>query len=383
MQRKILLLILGISMLSLSAGCRSTPAGVGSNSSEPLELLWSRQTGGAINQPPLALTGQVIVSPVGKPLSALDPQTGKLLWQFDPPAGLWERAYASDGERVFTGLKGGRLAALKADSGELLWQADLGIESQVPSLVDQGVLYVPTTFVGAELTPNTAGKARLFALNASSGELIWAFESGNYILQTPARGADAIFVGGNYEDSEPVDEGGHTRIYALNAADGTLRWDYESEDGFPKRLSAAGGALIFVGYQDFINGIDLTSGRLRWRVDAGNWTPSFAADEDRVYFGSANTAVSALDAASGERIWQFNIPEGTFNYLLGAPAVAEGRLYFLTQHGDIFCLDAGGGDLLWQVSSGISGARTGLTYHDGNLFVGDAEGELFAYRIRQ
>lgn len=347
---------------------------------ETLALAWTIQTDGAINHPPLIVGTTVILAPSGGPLLALDLETGAAKWTFAPPEGIWERAYASDGTRVFVGVKGGSLAALDVSNGGLLWQKNLGINMQVPPLVDDGIVYVPTTFVGPELTPNEHGRAKLFALDAKTGKEIWAFESDNYILQTPTRNRKTLFVGGNFYDPTPIDEGGHTRLYALDLATGSPLWNYESEDGFPKRLYATDETLVFVAYQDFMNGVDIATGELRWRFDTGNWTPSFLGAGDMVYFSSANTQVFAVDADTGESIWQFDIPAGTFNYLLDAPILLDGKLYFLTQQGDFFALDASNGNLLWQAETEVSAARTSPAIGNGWLVIGDIEGRVFGYK---
>lgn len=344
-----------------------------------ISLAWTYPSGGAINHPPIIVAGVVIVVPSGGPLLALETDTGVLRWQFDPPDGLWDRAYASDGKRIFVGLKGGMLAALDARSGKLLWEHNLGINSQVPSLVFNDVLYVPTTFVGPELKPDTQGRAKLFALETKTGDLIWEFESDNYILQTPERRGDVIYLGGNFYDPTPIDEGGHTRIYALDAETPSVKWTYQAEDGFPKRLYVTDRTLNFVGYQDFMNGIDTETGELRWRKDTGNWTPTFLGDKQTVYVSSANTSVMAYNADSGDLRWQFDIPEGSFNYVLGAPVIVSDTLYFLTQHGDIFALYAEDGTYLWHISTGVVAARTGLTIRDNWLYFGDADGNVYVY----
>ena len=345
-----------------------------------LSLTWTIQTNGAINHPPLIVGDVLILTPSDAPLLALDLETGAAKWTFAPPEGVWERAFASDGKRVFVGLKDKCLAALDVSSGKLLWQKDLEINIQVPPLVSDGILYVPTAFVGPELKADVNGLAKLFALDAETGNELWVFESDNYILQTPEQNADALFVGGNFYDPTPVDEGGHTRIYALDPATGLPLWNYESEDGFPKRLYATDTTLVFVGYQDFMNGVNIGTGELRWRFDTGNWTPSFLGAEDVAYFSSANTLLFALDANTGESIWQFNIPEGTFNYLLNAPILLDGKLYFLTQQGDFFALDAASGALLWQAPTEISAARTSPAIGNGWLVIGDIEGKVYGYK---
>lgn len=345
-----------------------------------LALAWTTKTDGAINHPPLIVGETVILALSGSPLLALDLETGAAKWTFAPPEGIWERAYASDGRRVFVGVKGGSLAALDVSNGKVVWQKDLGINVQVPPFVDDGIVYASTAFVGPELKPNVDGHAKLFALEAKTGKEIWVFESDDYILQTPARNGETLFVGGNFYDPTPIDEGGHTRIYALDLATGSPLWNYESEDGFPKRLYATEQTLVFVGYQDFMNGVDIATGKLRWRFDTGNWTPSFLSAGDVIYFSSANTQVFAVNADTGESIWQFDIPSGTFNYLLDAPILLDGNLHFLTQQGDFFALDASNGQLLWQAATEVSAARTSPAIGNGWLVIGDIEGRVFGYR---
>jgi len=342
-------------------------------------LAWTYDAGGAINHPPLPVGDVVIAAPAQGPLIALDIATGALRWQFDPPARIWDRAYTSDGRFLFVGIEGGRLVALDAQTGEVQWEKTLGINVQHPPVVAEGILYVPTTFVGTGLLGDPSGKAVLFALNPEDGRELWAFESDNYILQSPFRFGDTVYLSGSYEAPEEVEEGGQMRLYALSAADGRVRWTYESDDGFPKQLYANETAVAYIAYQDFANGIDARSGELLWRKDTGNWVPTLSGAADIIYFGSANTVVHALNVTDGTVAWKFDIPEGTFNYLLGAPVRASDTLYFLTQQGDIMALNALNGVLRWHIGTDIT-SHTGLSVSDGWLFIGDDKGVVYAFK---
>ncbi|MCP4363259.1 MAG: PQQ-binding-like beta-propeller repeat protein [Chloroflexi bacterium] len=371
-------LVIIILFLTLTACNNDASSAVYPPDPETMFQEWSISAGRPFNHPPLPLGNQIIVVPEQGPLLALDAATGDINWQYDPPGRIWDRAYASDGEQVFVGIEGGQLVALDANGGDVRWQADLGINSQHPSLVAGDLLYVPTTFVGPGLTPEPESKAKLFILNRQDGSVEWVFESDNYILQTPFRYEDNLYVAGLFYDPEPVKEGGHTRLYALSPDGRNVKWTYEAEDGFPKGVYATNTAVTFVGYRDFITGIDAATGQQVWKKDTANWIPSLTGINDTVYFGSANTQVHALNIGSGDVEWQHNIPKGTFNYLLGAPTYVEGKLYFLTQHGDIMALDAQSGELLWQYPTGIT-SRVGLAVGYGRLFIGDAEGNVYAY----
>lgn len=376
--RRILLRAIPLCVLFVASCARQEEISQQRIDGPDLAMVWTYDAGTPINQI-LARVGDVVLAvPSGGPLLALDAQTGELRWKYDPSDGVWDRAYAIDDDSVYVGVGGGRLVALEAKSGRVRWERDLGINVHVPPLVEGDVLYVPTTFVGPDIENNHDGRAKVFALDANDGREIWSFESANYILQTPIVYGDSLYLAGNFNAPEPVEEGGHTRLYSLNVADGDVRWIYESEDGFTKRLYATDSTVAFVGYQDFVNGVDAVSGQLRWRMNAGNWVPSLSGQDESIYFGSANTIVHALEVDSGEILWQHNIEHGTFNYVLGAPVRVEDELYFLTQHGDIMALDALSGALLWELPTGIT-SRVGLSVSGGWIFIGDEKGVVSAY----
>ncbi len=363
-------------LVLLLVSCTTTQIGPDSD----LSLEWTFSTGGMIIQSPLIVGNLVIICPSPERLLALDLKTGQPKWTFSPPEEIWERAYASDGKRLFIGLRNASLVALEVSTGRPLWHKDLGANVHTVPLVSDGIVYAPTTFVGPGLNADVHGRARLFALEAETGNLIWAFESNNYILQTPAIYEDMLYVGGDFYDPQPVDEGGHNRIYALHRSDASVKWTYESEDGLPKRIYATRNTVVFVGYQDFMNGIDAHTGQLRWRLDTGNWTPSFLGAGNTVYFSSANTKVFAAEVDTGQFRWIFDIPEGTFNYLIEAPILLNGTLYFITQQGDFFALDAASGELLWQAKTAASQVRVAPAIAHGWLIVADTEGNVYGYR---
>lgn len=344
-----------------------------------LSLAWTQSFAGPLNHPPLRVGDILIVAPAQAPLAGLQAETGVKLWEFDPGVRIWDRAYASDGRRIYVGVENGRLIALAPETGEMLWQAELGINTQIPPLPVEGVVYVSTTFVGTALAGDPAGKAVLFALDAADGDVLWSFESGNYILQTPFLFEDVIYVAGSFFDPAEVDEGGHMRLYALDATDGTVRWSYESTDGYPKQLYATDNAVAYIAYTDFTAGVDAATGDLLWRRDTGNWVPALSGSGDTIYYGSANTVVHAIHAGTGDVVWQYNIPEGTFNYMIGAPVRIGDELVFLTQQGDVMSLNAQSGELLWSLQTGISGARAGLSVSGNWIYIGDADGMVYGF----
>lgn len=347
----------------------------------PVKLTWKIDTGGTpINLPPIIVAGKALVIPETKPLLAFDIQTGKEAWRYGPAEGVWDRSLSTDGERVFVCLKGGAIVALDAQTGAQLWKTDLGINCQRAAKVDGGMLYVPTTLVGLELTPTVFTGAKLFAINAKDGSVTWAFTSDNYFLQTPYVQGDAVYLGGNFEGDKDVEEGGFIRIYALDRNTAQVKWTYESEDGTPKALYATDTRVAYIGYQDFVVGLDTQNGQMLWRRDTGNWVPSLAGQGEIVYYGSATTKVYAWQMKDGTDHWMYDIPAGGFDYLMGAPVFEDGRMYFMSQKGTLYALDQNTGAQAWSHFIGEE-TRIGISVSAKTLYVGASDGTLSAYAV--
>lgn len=348
---------------------------------DALKLAWSTKMGGSINLAPEVISDMVLVTPKGGHLNALNKADGSAAWNYNPDEGVWPRSLGNDGERVFVCLKGGGLAALNADDGAVLWKTDLGINCLRPPFFANDSLYVSTTFVGSGLPSTTLTGAKFFSINPADGTINWELTTDTYLLQTAFRTGDMVYVGGSfYKADYEIDEGGLIRIYALDATSGKTKWTYEAEDGFPKALYATQDRLAYVGYDDYVIGLDTATGKKLWRRDTGNWVPSLNGLGDTVYYGSANTNVHAWNMSDGKTVWKYNIPGESFNYMLGRPMFGDGRMYFLSQQGTAFALDLEDGEMLWSQPTGIT-ARAGLNISGKTLFIGDKNGTVYAYDI--
>ncbi len=126
-----------------------------------------------------------------------------------------------------------------------------------------------------------------------------------------------------------------------------------------------------------------------WKVDIGTGgsddrrllsPPVVAAG--RVYALDARGRVSAIDAASGRRIWRVDsLPkEDAKDAFGGGLAYAGGRLYVATGVGEVVALDPAEGSEIWRQSvagpirsaPAVSGGRVFVTTYDNQLFALDA-----------
>lgn len=158
------------------------------------------------------------------------------------------------------------------------------------------------------------------------------------------------------------------------------------------RLAAApvvgGGALFAVGTDGTIHSFDSKTGARRWQI-----SPEMEADmrpsafgggvsysDGRLYATNGAGEVKALNADDGAEIWKVK-PSGP---LRGSPTIAFGQVYVMTQDNQVFALDAATGELLWNdagsaTQAGVFGVAAPAA-GQGTVIAGYSSGELSAYR---
>ncbi len=370
-------------------GSGPAPAGSAAKDRPPVPGLalperWRFATGGEIVHPPVVRGERVFVASRSDLLAALDLRTGRLLWSYRPQGGhLWNPSLAADEGALYAGVQGGWLLALDQGSGRILWRRRLQGEPRFHPVVAGDTLYLTTTFAGGRMEKNPRGRAAVYALRARDGALLWRTETDNYALREPVllRERGLLFAGGSFAGRPRADEGegGWTRVYALDAATGRVRWAREWPDGFVKSMHAFGSVLAYVAYSDVIRGVAVADGAPLWAVHTENWTQGFAAREDRIFFGSANGFLHAVDLRSGRTLWKYD-QYGVFNYAVGRPVLDGDTLYYHTTYGEAWALDARTGRLRWWSPTGVEthGAPAAAA---GTLFLGGADGVLHAYDL--
>jgi outer membrane protein assembly factor BamB len=88
---------------------------------------------------------------------------------------------------------------------------------------------------------------------------------------------------------------------------------------------------------------------LQWKVQTqGSIRGSALAAGDRVYFGSADGNLYAVNRKSGEVVWKFK----TNGAISGTPAFAKGTLYFASRDLNLYAVDAATGKERWKFKTG-------------------------------
>ena len=111
-----------------------------------------------------------------------------------------------------------------------------------------------------------------------------------------------------------------------------------------------------------------------WSFQTGGWVRSSPAVADgKVYVGSTDSKVYALDASTGAPIW--NSATGCID--MSSPAVADGKVYVGSTDSKVYALDALTGGLIWSYQTG-SVVYSSPAVADGKVYVGGGS-SLYAF----
>ncbi|MEF8814722.1 MAG: PQQ-binding-like beta-propeller repeat protein, partial [Halovenus sp.] len=292
---------------------------------------WRFETDDRVRSSPAVVDGVVYFGSNDGSVYAVDARTGTELWSVVIGSQVWASPTVARfpgptdigraATRVFVGNTDGTFYSLDARDGSTRWRAGVGdsylAAPDVVSLADdEGPIDGTVAFVG--------GSDRITAFNAREGIELWSFEAGRYVsgpgILPPrdgsARDRTTVFVASSNDTvyaldahdgrelwSSPVkgvatlptiarpfdtppDRPGYTvflgsglaesrGLFALAAADGSLRWHLGTENDVvsspavvDERMAVAAGGTVFAGDRaGTVYAADARDGSLRWSAD--------------------------------------------------------------------------------------------------------------------
>jgi outer membrane protein assembly factor BamB len=275
------------------------------------------------------------------PLGAYDQPDGSQLWSMSFPA-QFERLVLGDGLAYLTAEVDGerRLYALSADTGEVEWATaspEGVLAGGTPALAD-AVVYTTVKLGEADEAP-----LRVAAFDARSGDHRWTARAGEHVTGAVAVANGSVFVCDTTAE----------RLYAFDAADGSVRWRSDRE-GFGAPV--VGGDTVFVRSvsDGSLRAFATADGSSRWRRRLGD-VASVAVADGTLYVVAGGAGADAdrraarllaLDVATGERRW------GTEASATTAPTVTDETVYVggrpERRTGRIAAYNRSSGEFLWQ-----------------------------------
>jgi eukaryotic-like serine/threonine-protein kinase len=225
--------------------------------------------------------------------------------------------------------------------------------------------------------------------------LKWLFKTPGPIVTSPAIADGAVYI---------ASLSGH--LYAIEQATGKEKWNFKSRMPIASSPTVAEGTVYFVSTAGSLAAIDAATGQPRWvyaieyerKFEAkglnGYPTPaqtvpdawdvfisSPAVAAGKVFFGSGDGNVYAIDAKSGLLQWKFT----TGDVVHASPAVANGIVYVGSWDGNFYAIDAATGQQRWMFKGGQDpaihnqvGFQSSPAVVDGTVYVGCRDAHVYA-----
>jgi len=328
-------------------------------------LKWVNSTLGNVQSSPAVANGVVFVGSNDYNITAWNATTGIMLWNFTTADDVGSSPAVANGIVYVASANWGGITndvnfyALDAITGQQVWNYSIYSEPSSPAVVD-GVVYV--TDLGGNV----------YALNAASGGKIWSGYTGLMAMgASPAVANGTVyFTGGSFNPNSVT-------IFALNATDGTTRWQ-QTYDGWTQSTPAIENDRLFVTRGYNLTAINAMDGTIIWsNVTDTDPTATIqsspAVAGGMVYVGSNDGNLYALDAATGIKIWNFT----TGGAILSSPAVANGVVYVGSNDDNVYALDAATGAKLWNYTTG-GHVESCPVIDNGTVYVGSDDGNIYA-----
>ncbi len=161
---------------------------------------------------------------------------------------------------------------------------------------------------------------------------------------------------------------GHTGSPESDGAvpQGNLKWTFSTDAPIHSSPAISGGRVFF-GSQDYkLYALNAETGDKDWEFLTGSWVQSSpAVSGGTVYFGSNDGNLYSLDTQDGEVNWKFK----TRFPVVSAPSVAGDGVYFGSDDFYIYALDKESGEKLWDFDTG-GPAKSSPVISEGILYTG-------------
>ena len=297
-------------------------------------------------------------------VAAVDASSGEQAWRFKTEASI-RHTVAVSSDRVFAVGFNGQAVALDARTGSKVWERHLSLA--------QGSFYSGVVTDGRRVYLRS--RARAFALDFDSGDVLWSVEvpgGWHQSYATPVFDGDRVFVG----------------TAQIDATSGELLHKGES-GSISSSITPHGIAL---GSQMF----DYEKLQPQWTapIHGRRWgSASTAILKDRIYTTGSDSGHKkaggfyAFDAGSGEIAWFHGFEgcilwrDGYRSYSGGSgsssPAISGGQIIYVgADDGNLRALNIEDGEALWKYDLGspvasspaVSGNAVFVAALDGNVY---------------
>lgn len=283
------------------------------------------------------------------------------------------------------------MTALEADSGKLLWQTGYPARFAMnPATKQHGP--------GPKSTPVSSG-GRLYSIGMTGTVTAWDAATGKQVWQKPGTGPEMLYT--THSFSPLIDEGrvifhvgGNDKgaLTAFDVATGNVRWSWTGDGpGYASPIVAdlGGTRQIITPTQTKIVGVDASTGALLWERPlvhqfVSNSITPLMNGQTVIVAGTGPVFAFAVARRGAqwttEQLWENTELPLRFT----TPVAADGMLFGFSARnsGQYFAMDATTGKTLWT-SEGRQAAHASVARAGDLLFSLESDGELVVARSSQ
>ena len=288
--------------------------------------------------------------------------TTKLLWQAKlGPSEDFDFSPAVEAGYAYAATASGEVAKFDVNSGKQIWRLNTGEK------LSGGV------GVGGSLVLVGTDKGVVYAYDLD-GKLQWKSKLSSEILSAP-----------KYFDGVVITRTGDSRIYGINANDGSRKWVYDRTSPTLTLRSSSGvvvdGGAVYAGFGGGkLIAIRADNGKLLWEASVAqpkgvteieriaDITSLPTVDGPLVYAVAYQGRIAAIDRMTGRVIWNRDISS------LSGISVEDGRIFVSHALGSVYSLDYTTGKTFWRQAA-LKNRQLSAPVSLGSLVaVGDVEG---------
>ena len=311
----------------------------------------------------------------------LNAYTGSQIWKFTygssrcAPIVVGNYVYVCGYAATYPVFDHGFVYALDALTGDVMWSQTInGVVFY--ATVSDGLVFV--NFINENYVDGLFYAEGMCAFDALTGERIWTYPVGGSLNRVPDTPPiifdDKIYVSyNNYSKTDPDYHAGG--VYALDALNGKLLWNFKTSSSVGNPLVADGICYVVSG-DSFLTAFDASDGTIVWNYAAKTNLGSLQSVNGSLFAGSS-AGVFCFDASDGTVIWNFAADEFVGSSAT-CPVYAEGVIYVgwngpqffssVTRH-DFYALDALTGEKIGNYTLGYA-VKNSPTVMNSTIYIG-------------
>lgn len=265
------------------------------------------------------------------------------------------------GDRMIVQSATGQVSLIDPATGQIAWRYP-DDDSRDHALYATPIIDGETVYLA-----DYSGRITRLSASGSAPEAAWVTELGAHVVATPAYADGTLYV--------PTADG---RVVLIETEAGLITSTIQTSDRRIWGAPVLRAGTIYIG--DLDNGqtvaLDAASGDRVWEQEiSGPTAADLVLDGELLLAGAFDQRLHALDVANGgQERWSF---QGT-GWFLGRPVVDAGVVYAATMNGYVYAIDRETGAQVWAINVDDAQFRASPVIQGSSLIVVARDGRVLS-----